>query len=417
MLQQTFVLLLLLLCLAAPAPANIAFLVFPPENLTKTKTLSWVGEGLAIAISEECQVPGVDTISWEERVRFLEASDLPPNSTLSRASMIRVAQRVAADRIIYGKYTGTEDRLNIELQVLDLKSLRVSGPIVATGPESALPQIENELAWVILSNNGRNGALSRDSFRARTRTVPNKAYAYFINCLAAADEAERAIMLVQALEMHRDFPQASYLLGTHYFQLNDCTRTVQYLTPALREAQYLLDAQFMLGTCFLKQENPSEAIQAYSAILARVQCLEVLNNLGVAYMRAGDYPLAVQNLIAARALAKTDLTVGLNLALLRQLQGDEAAALAVLEELVKAHPEQGMLQYLYGTVLGSRGQKEQAATALESAGKLGIDLEKMKRQDPRSWSRIFPSWTRRAVVPVVGDGQRKDGEAHAGQRH
>jgi hypothetical protein len=91
--MQLFALFMLLIGPAAPATADTTILIFPPENLTKTKTLSWIAEGLAIALSEECQVPGVETVSWEERIRFVEASDLPPNSVLSHASMIRVAQR------------------------------------------------------------------------------------------------------------------------------------------------------------------------------------------------------------------------------------------------------------------------------------------------------------------------------------
>ena len=171
------------MALAAPATADTTILIFPPENLTKARALSWIAEGLAIALSEECQVPGVETVSWEERIRFVEASDLPPNSVLSRASMIRVAQRLAADRIVFGSYSGSEESLRIELRVLDLKSMRLSGPIVANGSAAALPQLENELAWVILSARRPQRSHLAGEFRARTRAIPNKAYAYFIGCL------------------------------------------------------------------------------------------------------------------------------------------------------------------------------------------------------------------------------------------
>jgi tetratricopeptide (TPR) repeat protein len=401
--QQIFVLLLILI--AAPyAAADTTFLIFPPENLTKGNTLGWIGEGLAVAISEECILPGVETLSWEERVRFVEAADLPPNGTLSRASMIRVAQRAGVDRLVFGSYSGTQDKLRISLQVLDLKSLKLSGEFVANGPVSALPQLENELAWVILLESVPSLSLTRESFRARMRGVPNTPYAGFINALTIADEIERARLLQKAIDQFRDFPQASYFLGNYYFQSSDCARVIQYLRPALKSAQSYLDAQFRLGTCYLRQDNPAEAVQAYGAVVARYPSLEALNNLGVANLRKGDYPLAVQNLIEARKLAKSDMIVELNLAILRQLEGDQAAALAVLEDLVKAHPEQGMLQYLYSTALAGNGEPERAAAALERAQKLGIDAEKLKRQDPRSWTRIFPSWTRRSAAASPGGG-------------
>ncbi|MGA2261039.1 MAG: tetratricopeptide repeat protein [Acidobacteriota bacterium] len=405
---------LLLLFLTAPAAAGTTYLVFPLENQSKVKALGWIGEGLAIAISEELQAPGVEAISWEERARFVEASDLPLTTTLSRASMIRVAQRAAADRMVFGSYTGTEDRLRIVLRVLNLKSLRMSQEMFADGPATSLPQIENDLAWEILSDGGLNGVLSRDDFRGRIRTVANKPYSTFINCLAITDEGERAKVLQKTIDLYRDLPQASFLLGAYYFQTGDCLKAVQYLKPALKDEQHFLEAEFMLGTCYLKQDNPTDAIQAYSAFVARSQTLEVLNNLGVAYLRKGDYPLAVQNLVEARKLAKNDMTVGLNLALLRHLEGDEAAALVVLEELVKAHPEQGIVQYLYCVALTARGETEKAATALDQAQKLGIDLDKLRRQDPRSWTRVFPSWSRRPGFTWVGEV--KSGAAKTGER-
>jgi Tfp pilus assembly protein PilF len=399
---------LLAVFLAAPDAAKTTFLIFPPENLTKNKTLSWIGDGLAIAISEECQVPGVETISWEERVRFVEASDLPPSAVLSRASMIRVAQRAAADRLVFGSYRGNEANLRIDLRVLDLKSMKLSGPIVANGSASALAQLENELAWVILSDGGRNGAISRESFRARTRSVPNRAFAYFITCLGITDEDERARLLLKTLEMYRDIPQASFFLGAYYFQNGDCSKAVQHLKPALREAQYFLEAQFMLGTCYLRLDNVAEALAPYNAILDQDKPLEVFNNLGIAYMRRGDFALAVQNLIEARNLARTDMTVGMNLAILRSLQGDETAALAVLEELVAAHPEQGILQFLFGLSLSRQGENAKSAAALERAGRLGIDVEKMKHQDPRTWARLFPTWNRRPQTPWIGETKRQE---------
>jgi Flp pilus assembly protein TadD len=140
----------------------------------------------------------------------------------------------------------------------------------------------------------------------------------------------------------------------------------------------------------------------------RSQALEVLNNIGVAYLRMGDIPLATQSLVEARKLARSDLTVGLNLALLRHLQGDELAALSVLDDLAKAHPEQGMVQYLHGVALTSRGQQERAAAAFEQAARQGIDPAEMKRQDARDWALIFPAWIRRPGFTGVGESRGGD---------
>ncbi len=396
-------LFIVMLCLAAPACSGATFMVFPPENRSKVQALAWIGEAVAVSISEQLISPGVESISWEERVRFVEASDLPPNAPLSRASMIRVSQKAAADFVVFGTYTGTEDNLGISFAVLNLKSLKLGGEKAAGGPVSALPQLENELAWAILSDVVHNGTLSRDDFRRRTRTVPNGIYAGFIGSLAVSDEAERAHTLQKILDSYRDFPQASYLLGSYYFANSDCSRALQHLKAALKESQDFLEAEFMLGTCYLKQDDTAEAAAAYNGFVARYRAVEALNNLGVAYLRWGDYALATQNLLEARKIAGSDETVGMNIAILRHLQGEDAAAETILEELVKTDPEQAFLQYLHSLVLDKIGEARKAAEALDRACKLGIDPEKMKRQDLRTWTRIFPSWTRRPPITFVSE--------------
>jgi Tfp pilus assembly protein PilF len=406
--QNLLLSILILLGMTAGATAGTTFLIFPLENQTKSKALTWVSEGIAIAISSELQSPGVETISWDERARFIEASDLPANTQLSRASMIRVGQRASADRIVFGSLSGTEGELKIVLRVLNLRTMRTSGEKVANGPLSALPQIENDLAWEILCDAGVQGALNRESFRPRTRTVPNRIYTSFITCLSITDEEERVKALQKSLDTFKELPQASFLLGAHYFQGDDCTRAVPYLKPALKDPQSYLETQFMLGTCALKVDNPADAILAYGAFASRSESLEVRNNLGVAYVRKGDIPSAVQNLVEARKLAPSDLTVGLNLAILRHMEGDERAAMAVLENLVKTHPEQALVQYLYAVALTARGEPERAATAMDLAMREGTDPEKMKRQDPRTWMRIFPAWTRRPGNTFVGAAKQNE---------
>ena len=395
---------LMMLCLAVPAAAaDTGYLIFPLENLTKVPTLAWVGEGVAVSISEECRVPGVDTIGWQERVRFTESVDLPPNVTLSRASMIRVAQRAGVDRLVYGSYTGTEENLRLSLRMLDLKTMKLSGEMTANGPVSALPQLENELAWLILSDGGYNGALTRADFKARTRTVPDKAYAYFISCLSVTDESQRFNLLQKALEQHRNFPQAAFLLGAYSYRSGDCAKAIQHLKTALGGRQNFLETEFMLGTCYLRQDNPPEAISALRAIVERgYPAVEVLNNLGVAYLRSGDYALAAQSLVQARRLARADdLTVGMNLVVLRHMEGDAVAMLALLEDLVKSHPEQGMLQYLFARALDSQGQGDKAAAARALAAKLGINAEQVTQQDPRTWTRLYTGWTRRLPASMA----------------
>ncbi len=169
---------------------------------------------------------------------------------------------------------------------------------------------------------------------------------------------------------------------------------MRYLEAARRQGGYL-EAQFMLGVCYLKKDALAEAVRAYAAIAATSPSVAVLNNLGVAEVRQGDYALAVQHLLEANRLSKADPAVALNLAILRYLQGNMEAAQSILEQIVSGHPYRPLVLYLLNRVLDARGQPEKAAAVLGEARQIGAETEKLQTEDPRRWCHIFDAWDQR----------------------
>ncbi len=365
-------------------------LVFPPENHSNQAVLAWVGEGLALSVSDALRVPGVEVVDYADRIRIVEEADLPPNAVLSRASMIRVAQQAGVDLVVMGSYSGTAENLHVSLSVFDIRTTRLSGEISANGPLAALAQMENELAWNVLANNGLKTAYTREEFKQRTRTIPNTAYSLYVRSLAPADEDEQMKLLSKAVSAYPAFPDAQYRLGRYYYQKADCARAVRHLELGRRKDLTYQRGDFMLGTCYLESNSLPDAIRSYSSLLAFARPIEALNNRGISYLRKGDYPLALQDLIEARDSASGNLSVSVNLALLRHLQGDESAARAVLADAIKAHPDNGMLHYLLGIVLRASGDEGAAEASFAKAKSLGANLEKLNSEDPKTWLRVFP---------------------------
>ena len=186
----------------------VSVIVFPLDGSGANASLAWLNEGIAISISEQLEVPPLKAIDRSERVKLVENLDLPPGAQLSRASMIRVGQRADADLIVMGSYSGTEQNLSISLRVFDVRALRLGGEMVSNGPASALPQMENELAWLILRNKGLEQRLSRAKFQERVRKVPNQAFAYYVQSFGTSDESEQKRLLLKAVQVFRDFPDA-----------------------------------------------------------------------------------------------------------------------------------------------------------------------------------------------------------------
>ena len=371
------------------ADSSATYIIFTIEDSSENPALAWLGEGIALSITEQIGIPGVKVIDYEKKMELTDDLDLPPSSALSHASMIRLAERAPADFLVMGTFSGTDETLHISLRVLDLKTMRLGGEISANGQLSVLPQMENELAWLILSNSGMNGTYSREEFKKRTRLIPDASFAYFVRSLTISDEDSKLRFLSKAVELTPNFPEARFLLGKNYFEKADWQEAAKHFEYALKSGKRAQEAEFMLGICYYQRNFFEQSVRSYSHLLMQRASPEVLNNLGAAYLRKGEYSMALQKFLEAQELARTSATVNLNLGLLWHLQSDNTSARAVLEEAIRSNPDNGMLYYIFSKVLAAQGEADAAKLALEKARHLGINVEQIDREDPRSWARIF----------------------------
>jgi Flp pilus assembly protein TadD len=377
------------------ADSSPTFIVFAIENTTKNPALAWLGEGIAYSISEQIAVPGINVVDYEKRSELTYDMDLPPSVPLSRASMIRLAERAPADFLVMGSFSGTPQNLHIALRLLDLRNMVLGGEIAANGQLSMLPQMENDLAWLILSNSGVNRSYSIVEFKERIRLIPNESFACFICSLTAPNEDSRAKFLSKAVELTPDYPEARFFSGKNCFEKSDWKGAAQHLEYALKSAKRFQEAEFLLGTCYLQQNSLEMSIRSYSHFLAQKELPEVLNNLGVANLRKGDYALALQQLMSAQRLEKMSVTINVNIGLLQHLQRNDSAAKKVLEDALPANPNNGMLFYILSKVLEAQGETQAAKLAVVKSRHLGINVEQANREDPGSWARVFLEWERR----------------------
>jgi tetratricopeptide (TPR) repeat protein len=381
----------------ASSDNTIKVIVFPLNGSSPSTKFAWIGEGIALSLIGQLAGKGVKVMQRDERIDLIEASDLPPGAPLSRGSMIRVAQLASADLVVMGTYSGTEQTLKVTVRIFNVKGLKFSGDISAGGSLSGLPQMENELAWRILANMSLDGASSKEKFQERMRKIPNEAYELFIRSLDLADKNDKLQLLRKATTAYGDFPQAHFELGRLYYHKADYAGAIPHLMVGSQEAGIAMEAEFLLGTCYLQGDKLQQAMQAYSQILEVSRPLEALNNMGVAALRKGDISPALNLLTEAKNLARTDSMaspiVSLNLGIALHLQGSDSEAVSVIEDAIKAHPKNGMLQFLLSNLLRMHGESDKAAAAAGKAGNLGINVDKLKSDDPKSWLRPLLAWT------------------------
>jgi tetratricopeptide (TPR) repeat protein len=367
-------------------------IIFPLDADPGEEMLGWLSEGIVMSLGEQLKSRNLNVFNRDERIQLVESVDLPPNGRLSRGSMIRVAQRAGADLLVMGRFSGIERNLKIALRVLDLKTLKLSGEITANGPVSALPQMENELAWLILSNVGLETSGTRERFQQRMRKIPNPSYAYFIQSFEVSNQSVQVDLLKEAVKSNRDFPEAHSRLGRIYFGQKNCKSAMPHLALARIEGSNNLENEFMKGTCYGLKDQPEQAIQSLSYVLSISRSFEALNNIGIVYLRKGESGLALNALLEARNMAHTDSTVLMNLAIAQLLQGSISSARGFVEGAIKLNPKDGMLQFFLGFLLKKQGESEQAMAAASKAKGLGINVDRLQTEDPRDWSRMIFNW-------------------------
>src|SRR5690242_18806095 len=93
------------------------YVVLPFENAGAPARLDWLGEGLEELTIQRLTAAGEQVYSHSGRANELERYGLPSSSTFSRATMLRVAEDLDADYVIYGKYAAPAKGTPVTIEV------------------------------------------------------------------------------------------------------------------------------------------------------------------------------------------------------------------------------------------------------------------------------------------------------------
>src|SRR5882672_7893837 len=137
------------------------YLVFPFENADASPRLDWLGEGLEELTIQSLSASGQQVYSHAGRTTELERNGLPFSAKLSRASMLRVAQDLDADFVIFGSFTSDGKSLTIESRVLRTDPLMLLPSVRETGSLDSLIEMQSKLVWRLLSENDKDRKSTR----------------------------------------------------------------------------------------------------------------------------------------------------------------------------------------------------------------------------------------------------------------
>lgn len=390
---------LLFALLAAPAAAQ-TFLVLPFEPQVRDARHDWLGEGLAQLTAERLAGPGRTTLSREDWMAALERLGLPAGIQPTRATMLRVAEELEADFVLFGRYRSEGETLHITVQALRRDPAALSPAYEAAGPLAALmdthaPLAVALLAWVLEAEPPPPASLPR---------LRLDAFESYVRGLLAASPGQKLRLLREATRAEPNWMLPAVALGRAYFEQQDCENALIWLSriPPAHDRGY--EAGFLSGVCHLLRDDLLRADAAFTA-LRRMTPEEpappaVLNNLGVVRARQGRWAEAAALWSEAGEAELDEPDYWFNSALGRLRTGDPAAAVGLLNDVLARRPADRAARALLVLALERSGRAAEAASEREAAGEpLPAPAEAEFGRLARVQSRLGAAPLRRLPAP------------------
>lgn len=375
-----FFVLLLLTSVAASAAATDTIVTMPFENVSGRAEYNWVGESFAAALADLLDKPGLVAIRPDERNVAYKQEGLPPTAILTRATMIKIAERAGANLVVMGTYRiageGRDSTITITARVVDIREGRLAGKEYNRGgPLVDLQKLQGDLAYEILYQHNPALPFSRDQITTDATVAPIGAFENFIKGTLTHDRDARVGFLQRAIKEFSEKTKSQYIpaifeLGRIYFESGEHKEALEQLSSVEDKNPRHDEAQFYAGVSqdVLGQTEP--ALATLQKLAARLPLFEVYNNIGALLIKQKKYKEAVDHLKPATDAAPRDTDTLFNLGYAYFLAKDNANAAATLKAETKLRASDGEAFYILSKALAGGGDQAGATAASDQAKKL-----------------------------------------------
>ena len=351
------------------------YLVFPFENNGSSPRLDWLGEGLEELTIQYLSDSGEQVYSHAGRAGELERYGLPASAKLSRATMLRIAQDLDADYVIFGSFYSDGTSLTVESHLLRVDPPALIAPVSETGPLTSLMDMQAKVVWHTLVANDKSYPLALPEFTKSLRPLRLDAFEHFVRGLLATDDEPRLRELREAARLDPAWPDPAFALGETYAGRGDCDSALPWFGRVPKTHSRYLEANFAVGVCRLQLNQPDKAEEVFVALQSSIHgndtpaanrnvsgadLPEILNNLGLALAREGKLSDAQGNFKHAVDLDPDEDDYPFNLGLLAFRANDFNAAAAAFREAVLREPDNAEDRALLIQSLDRAGKKAEA---------------------------------------------------------
>ena len=351
------------------------YFVFPFENNGSSPRLDWLGEGLEELTIQYLSDAGEQVYSHAGRAGELERYGLPSTAKLSRATMLRIAQDLDADYVIFGSFSSDGTSLTVEAHLLRVDPPALVTPVSETGPLTSLMDMQAKVVWHTLAANDKSYPLNLADFSKSLRPLRLDAFEHFVRGLLANEDEPRIRELREAARLDPAWPDPAFALGQTYAGRGDCDSALPWFGRVPKTHPHYVEANFAIGVCRLQLNQPDKAEQVFVSLQESIRgnegpnanrsisggdLPEILNNLGLALAREGKTQDAQASFKHAVELDPDEDDYPFNQGLLAFRANDFNAAAASFREAVEREPDNAEDRALLIQSLDKAGKKAEA---------------------------------------------------------
>jgi len=360
---------------SVPANPQRIFVVLPFENASGSARADWLGEGLEEMTIQRLSAAGEHVFSHAGRTAELERYGLPTTSKYSRATMLRIAEDLDADFVVFGRYTASGNSLTVEMRALSTNPTALQPALRETGPLDSLMDLHSRLLWRTLSASIRNYPLSLAEFSKRQRPLRLDAFEQYVRGLLSTDDEAKLRQLHEAARLEPDWPDPQFALGQAYYARRDYSPALAWFFKVPKQHDRYIEALFFSGVCRLQLNQADRAEEVFNSMLemlrnssaAGADLPEILNNLALARARQGKPAAAQDDLRHAAELDPGEDDYPFNQGLIALENKNPSAAAESFREAAEREPDSAEDRALLILALERAGKKPEADQEREEA--------------------------------------------------
>jgi len=386
------------------AVATDTIVAMPFENLSGRAEYNWVGESFTASLADLLDKPGLVGIHPDERNVAYKQEGLPPTAILTRATMIKIAERAGANLMIIGTYRidgqGRDSSITVTARVIDIREGRLVGKeFNRGGPLIDLQKLQGELAYEILTQRNPSSPFSREKLIADAQLAPIGAFENFIKATLTRDQQTRIGFLERAIKEVADKNKTKYIaaifeLGRIQYEAGDYKAALEQLAQVGDQEPRYDEAQFYVAVAQDALGQTDKSLAAHQKLAERLPLYEVYNNIGALFIKQKQYLPAINHLKPAVDAMPRDADTLFNLGYAYYLAKDYAKAIETLRNETRQRATDGEGFYLLSKALAATSDQASAAQASDQAKKLLAAFAQWETRGVPQVARMKPAFSK-----------------------